>query len=246
MKFFKDYSAKDQEILASEICPEANETQINYFLRVCEAKNISPFSGLLYLQLRKNNKTGKTKAAVSPTIDGSRVAAARSDEYAGSDEVEYDTEDAKHPNWARKTVWRVVNGERRAFTAKVRWDEFKPAPGQDFQWNAKPYHMLNKCAEQQALRMAFPEYLAGAGDEDDIGEVMDEVAPNSATPSEQEAGQRELLVSFQKAVQSFAAFGFSEEQIMKELGIASRSEVSGEHMEALKRLYAEQKASLPK
>lgn len=239
MKYFADYSKQDQEVL-KEICPDASEVHFNYYLRVCDSKNISPFSGLMYLTLRSSK--GKIKASVAPTVDGSRLSASRSGEYAGSDEPEYDSEDNKTPKWCRVTVYRMSGGERRAYTAKCRYDEMKPASGQDYMWNQKPYHMLAKVVEVQALRKAFPDYVYGAGDEEDNSEVFEDTVPDTANVSVEDAAQRDRIMKFQIAVQAFSAFGFNEEQVMKELGISTRQEIKDEHLDALRTLYQEHKA----
>lgn len=245
MIYFRDYSKEDQKVL-SEICAQAEDAHINIYLRVCDSKNISPFSGLLYLQVRLNK--GKPKPSVAPTIDGSRVAAARSSEYAGSDEAEFDSEDAKTPKWCRKTVWRTVASDRRPFTAKVRWDEFKPDPPHDYMWNKKPYHMLAKVAEAQALRMAFPEFIAGAGDEDASEgmtidrEEMKEIVEKVKEQKGDDNDLRNRLIRWQKAVSHFAAISLTEDQMLKELGLASKMDVADEHLETLIVLFNENKA----
>lgn len=242
MKYFGDYSKQDQEILANEICPKASPSQINYFLRACEAKSISPFSGLMYLTLRKNMKTGETKATIAPSVDGSRLSASRSGEYAGSDEPEYDSDDNKQPKWCRVTVYRMSGNERRPYTAKCRYDEFKPSAGQDYMWNAKPYHMIAKVTEVQALRKGFPDYVYGDRDEEDIGEIITETVANTAAPTQEDVKLRERLISFQAATQHFAKLGFKEEDLLKELNIENKNQVTEEHLVHLRKMKGEHEA----
>lgn len=246
MKFIVEYSIAEQHALRNEICPNANDDQINYFLRVCDAKSVDPFSGLLYMQLRTSR--GKTKAGVSPTIDGARAAAARTGSYAGSDEPEYDSDDAKNPRWCRVTVYRMVKDERCAFTAKVRWEEYKPSPPNDFQWNTKPYHMLGKCAEMLALRKGFPELASGAGEDD--YEVESEDASAQLAQADQ-ADKARLAVEWTNATKAFAELGKKEVDLLAYLGkvtngVVTRDQFNLEHADMLRDWYDDLQREPPK
>ena len=237
MKYFKDYQPQDQTMLSEEICPKATPEQINYFLRFCDSKSISPFSGLAYLTLRRL-KTGEVKAAIGITVDASRLSASRSGEYAGSDEPEYDCEDKKNPTWCRVTVYRTAGDERRAYTAKCRYDEFKPESGKDYMWNQKPYHMLAKVTEVQALRKAFPDFVYGQDEDHDSSHIE----PASSEPTKDDISLRDRLIKFQTAVQAFSEIGFSEDNVLKELNIADKKEITDQHLESLRVLYKENQA----
>jgi phage recombination protein Bet len=239
MKLLAEYSKTEQSALKTEICPEASDDQINYFLRVCEARGVDPFSGLLYMQRRLSK--GKYKCSVQPTVDGSRAAAARTGFYAGSDEPEFDTEDAEHPNWCRVVVYRKVKGERFAFTAKCRWREFVPSAPNDFQWKAKPYHMLSKCCEVQALRKAFPECVPATGEDDYEDEI--EAQPNEEQSPDQ-VNKAKLAIEWAKALQAFTAFNKKEADLLAHLGkvtgiLMTKELLTSDHMDMLRDWYEE-------
>lgn len=238
MKLLNDYSLPEQEALRNEVCADAHDGQINYFLRVCHARGIDPFSGLLYMQIR-TQKSGKKKASVQPTVDGSRAAAARTGQYAGSDEPEFDSEDADFPKWCRVTVYRQVKSERYAFTAKCRWREFVPSPPNDFQWKAKPYHMLAKVTEVQALRKAFPECVSATGEDDYEVEPEIESAP---VPSVDQALKAKLAVEWTNAVKAFEALGRKESDLLDYLDNTigpTRGPLTPGHMDALRAWFEE-------
>lgn len=230
MKFIADYSAAEQHALRNEVCPDFSDPQVDYFLRVCHAKNIDPFSGLLYAQKRRNTKTGKDKIGVSPTIDGSRAAASRTGFYAGSDEPIFDAETEKNPKWCKVTVYRMVKGEKCAYTAKCRWEEFKPSPPNDFQWNSKPYHMLAKVTEMQALRKAFPELVSGAGEDD----YEEETEQTEQLPKKDPT----ISIEWQKAVQAFFSLKKTEADLLDYLKVA-KEDVTSDHIEMLRSWYEE-------
>lgn len=232
MKLLAEYSAAEQHALRNEVCPEADDNQINYFLRVCHAKGVDPFSGLLYMQLRRNSKTGKTKAAVSATIDGARSAASRTGKYAGSDEPEYDSEESKTPKWCRVTVYRMVGDAKCAYSAKCRWDEFVPAAPNDFQWRGKPYHMLGKVTEMQALRKAFPELVSGAGEDDYEVEVEDAPAAEKEAP-------KVSPVEWMNAVNAFAKLAKSSTDLLAHVKKEAITDLTPEDMDTLRAWYDE-------
>jgi hypothetical protein len=58
------------------------------------------------------------------------------------------------------TVYRMVQGEKCAFTATARFGEYLPEPPNDFMWQKMPHGQLGKCAEALALRRGFPQELA--------------------------------------------------------------------------------------
>lgn len=70
---------------------------------------------------------------------------------------------------SRATVSR--NGHKFTFTAW--WDEYVQTNqyGVNAQWKGKPHMMLEKCAKAGALRAAFPEWLAGAYAEEEMGAI---------------------------------------------------------------------------
>lgn len=230
MKFLAEYSPSEQSALRNEICAEANDDQINYFLRVCTARGVDPFSGLLYMQRRMSK--GKYKCSVSPTVDGSRAAASRTGLYAGSDEPEFDSETGDHPEWCRVSVYRMVKDERCAFTAKCRWKEFVPAAPQDFQWKSKPYHMLAKVTEVQALRKAFPESVPATG-EDDYDTEAD--TTQAATPDPEKA---RVAIEWANAVRAFIPLKKTEADMLAYLKV-EKDKLNADHMEALRLYYEE-------
>ncbi len=228
-----EFSKEQQVTLRTIVCPEASDPHINYYLQVCASREVDPFSNLLYLQVRTNK--GKPKPGVQSTIDGARAFASRSESYAGNDEVEYDTEDGTNPNWAKATVYRTVKGMRCAFTAKIRWKEWKPAPPNDFQWNAKPWHMLGKSAEMQALRKAFPEAMVDTTEDEPVVVVDAEpvVVPIKL------AVAAPLLTQWKNAVAAFTELKVTEGQMLFKVGIKTVDELTPGCLEVLRVWYDE-------
>jgi hypothetical protein len=104
-------------------------------------------------------------------------------------------------------------------------------------WKKKPFHMLGKAAEAQALRKAFPDYVAGAGEDEKIETLETEEAPKVDTEA-----NKEHLLRFANAVQAFSSLNVSEADLFEELGIKDKTEITEKHLEFLENLYVEMKA----
>lgn len=144
-------------LLSKTIANGAPPLEFELFVQICNRTGLDPFAKQIYFIRRGDKWSPQT------SIDGYRLIAQRTGQYAGSDEPVYDSEDTDHPNKATVTVWRMVGGQRCPFVASARWSEYAQVfKGQlADMWSRFPYLMLGKCAESLALRKAFPQELSG-------------------------------------------------------------------------------------
>jgi phage recombination protein Bet len=168
------------ELLKRTICKDATNDELKLFLHVCQRTGLDPFARQIYAVKRTDNQTNEKKMVIQTSIDGFRLAASRSGKYAGSDDPVLDDED--QPSRATVTVYKMVQGQRCAFTATARWKEYYPGEKVGFMWRKMPCVMLSKVAEALALRKAFPADLSGvyAKEEMDQAEIQD--IPGKKTP----------------------------------------------------------------
>lgn len=162
---------KDQvDLIKKTIAPDATNDELSLFLYRAKSSGLDPLARQIYFVKRnQRQKDGSysSNMTIQTSIDGYRAIASRTGELAGMSDVIYDSEDEEHPKKASITVYRLVNGEKVAFPATARWNEFaqqyekygKKVLGS--MWAKMPYLMLGKCAEALALRKAFPEQLSG-------------------------------------------------------------------------------------
>ncbi len=145
---------------------DASADELSFGLSVAQRLGLDPFrKQIRFLRFH-------TGDPIEPfvTIDGLYTVAARTGEWAGIDLPTYEV-DSGHPEApvsASVTVYRMIHGARSPFASIVRWSEFvkKDREGNVTRaWREMPYHMLGKVARAQAIRMAFPEYLAGVYEE---------------------------------------------------------------------------------
>lgn len=155
----RDAVTADQlELVKRTVAQGATADELKLFLYDCQRQRVHPLDKLIHFTVHKT-KSGDRKYTPVTSIDFMRIRAAETGEYAGSDDAVF-VVDEMYPRAAQVTVWRLVQGQRCAFTATARWHEYKPEMN-DFMWRKMPHTMLAKCAEALALRKGFPRQLAG-------------------------------------------------------------------------------------
>lgn len=184
------WTAPQIALIAEQVAPDANGSELELFLTVAKARGLDPFARQIHAVHRWDGRKKKNVMSIQTGIDGLRAIAQRSGEYVGNDDPVYleGGPDQRYPLSATVTVWRLVQGQRCAFTATARWDEYcaknregDPTP----MWRRMPRLMLAKCAEALALRKAFPEDLGGLytdAEMDQAGEVVEAEFTRGAAP----------------------------------------------------------------
>ena len=194
------------ELIKRTVAKGASDDELRLFVQVCKGANLNPFLRQVHLVPRWDSRIGAEVRTIQVGIDGFRAVAESSNQYAGNDdpifenekEIEYGQKEKKKimvPLKSTVTVYKLMEGQRMAFTATARWDEYYPGDKMGFQWHIRPYLMLGKCAEALALRKAFPKLLSGmyAQEEMDKGQSGTNEADKSAK------GFQTLMVAIEKA-----------------------------------------------
>ncbi len=158
------YIDEKRDVIRGRVGRDITDAEFDVEIEIAKLRGLNPMAN----QFNMIKRSGR--ASYEPTIDGFRLIAARTSKYAGSDEYEYDTEPDGHnkPLWARCTVYRIVQGQRCAFTHRVFWHEYGQTKNN---WATMPFHMLGKTAESGALRKAFPEDLSGLYTDDEMAQA---------------------------------------------------------------------------
>lgn len=167
-----EYDQKRLGLIRDMLTRDINDTEFRLFVEIARHAGLDPLLKQIYAIKRGGKMTVQTG------IDGYRSIASRTRLYAGSDDAVFDTEDGRHPNKATVTVYRLVRGQRCAFTASARWSEYDAGTQQ---WGKMPYTMLAKCAEALALRKAFPTELAGMYTDEEMQQADRENYPQPTT-----------------------------------------------------------------
>jgi phage recombination protein Bet len=145
------------DLIKRTVAKGATNDELEIFLHQCRKTGLDPLAKQIYFQKRKT-KNGDQMTIITG-IDGYRLVADRTKQYAGNDDPVFD--DDEKPTKATVTVYKLIDGVRCAFTASARWSQYYPGDYLGFMWNKMPHLMLGKCAEALALRKAFPAELSG-------------------------------------------------------------------------------------
>lgn len=177
------------EVLASSLYPGAKVSSIKMVISYCKAAGLDPMQKPVHIVPMWDPKAGEMRDVIMPGIGSYRVQASRSGAYAGINEPEFGPEvtrkignaEITFPEWCRVTVKRILpNGQVADFTAVERWIEnYAVKGGKDrsiapnAMWTKRPYGQLAKCAQAQALRMAFPEIGSAPTADEMEGKALD-------------------------------------------------------------------------
>jgi phage recombination protein Bet len=159
------------DLIKSQIAPKATDDELKLFLYQCQRTGLDPLTRQVYAIHRWNSQQGREVMTIQTSIDGLRLIAERSGEYAGQDEPLFIEEDGKVVA-AKVTVHRF-KGETRypAATGVAYMTEYIPIDksGQPMGlWKKMPRIMISKVAEALALRKAFPQDLSGIYAEEEM------------------------------------------------------------------------------
>jgi phage recombination protein Bet len=187
-------------VLQSSLYPGAKPESIKLALGYCRAAGLDPIQKPVHLVPMRVKKVGggrddyEWRDVVMPGIGLYRTQAARTGELAGIDEPEFGPEipmpgrAVSVPEWCRVTVYRMIGGQRVAFTAREYWLENYATSGRDSiapnaMWERRPRGQIAKCAEAQALRKAFPELGSQPTADETIIEPADVVDVTTTPPA---------------------------------------------------------------
>lgn len=161
---------------------------LDVFAHACKEHGLSPFKKEIYL-VKYSSKQGAQYHTIVG-IDGFRIRAARTGQFAGIDDPKYNLQSSgqyqtaaqvktsgKLPISCTVTVYRVIAGNRCPFTATCVFDEYYPAVAagrSEFSKAATmPFNMIAKCAEAKALKMGFSDQLASLHIEEEAAAFTD-------------------------------------------------------------------------
>lgn len=151
---------------------KADDANLSVFLHYCQRTGMDPFTRQIYMIGRWDGREQRVKYTIQMAIDGFRIIAQRSLQYAGQTEPQWCGRDgvwkdvwvdhATPPVAARVGVLR--HGWPQPTYAVAHFAEFAPTKKDgalEPMWKRMPANQISKCAEAAALRKAFPNDLSG-------------------------------------------------------------------------------------
>jgi phage recombination protein Bet len=179
------------ELVKRTIAKDATDDELALFLQQCQRTGLDPFNKQIYAIKRWDSEQRREVMAVQVGIDGFRLIAQRTGQYAGQTPVQWCGADGvwrdvwlddEAPKAARVGVLRRdFSAPLYAVATLAEFAQTKKDGGFTKFWKQMPAVMLGKCAESAALRKAFPLELSGLYTPEE-SEVMHEDAPEAPLP----------------------------------------------------------------
>lgn len=159
---------------------QASNGDLAVFFHQAQKTGLDPFSRQIYM-INRGGKFG-----IQTSIDGFRIIAQRSNEYAGQAGPLWCGEDGVWKDvWLSKTPPSAAKvGVHRKGFAEALWSvatyESYAQPNNPI-WKKMPELMLAKCAESLALRKAFPNDMSGIYTDEEMGqaEITNTISPKT-------------------------------------------------------------------
>lgn len=154
-----------KNLLMQTICRGSSEQEFELFLHICKRTGLDPFAKQIFPVFRWDSKLGRNVMTIQTSIDGYRVIAERTGNYAPGKEIVYSYSGEGKLLSATSYVKKLTkDGTWHEIAATAFWEEYaqvsKTGDLTTF-WKKMPHLMLGKCAESLALRKAFPAELSG-------------------------------------------------------------------------------------
>ncbi len=181
------------QVLRTSLYPGAQEHSVRMVLGYCKAAGLDPMLKPVHIVPMWDRESGGMRDVVMPGIGMYRIQASRGGACAGISEPEFGPDttesigglDVTYPLWCKVVAKRLLPGGVVAeFPAVERWKEnYAVKGGKDksiapnAMWQRRPYGQLQKCAEAQALRKAFPEIGAQPTAEEMEGRALSDDTP---------------------------------------------------------------------
>jgi phage recombination protein Bet len=156
----------------------------------CKSKQIDLMSRPLHIV----EIGGRTQ--IWPSIGLYRIIAHRTGQYVGKDPIVFGPtipfkiagREEQVPEWADCTVYRMVQGNKCAWTERVYFKEcFRASKSGDGRWEKAWRQMMGKCAEAASLRAAFPEEI---GSDPTFEEMDGATASDVGVPEKQQIKEK--------------------------------------------------------
>lgn len=179
--------AEQWRVLTDAIWPAAKTPEaVMLALEYCRARKLDPFRRPVHIVPMYNSVLRREVETVWPGISELQTTAARTGQWAGMDPPEWGPMRRRlfvgmvgrrgeeremqvtieYPEWCSVTVYRLISGQRCAFSEPVYWEEAYARIGRsevpNDTWQKRVRGQLHKVAKAAALRAAFPE--EGGGD----------------------------------------------------------------------------------
>lgn len=171
---YPEFTSDQIQLIKDTICKGASDDELKVFLYVCKKTRLDPFMKQIYAVMRHNKKLGRDEMTIQTSIDGKRLVAERTGRYApgraSTFEYSKDGQLILATSYVKK---QSKDGSWHEVAENAFWSESAQYYGDSLStfWKKMPHTMLAKCAEDKALKRAFPNELSGLYSETEMGQA---------------------------------------------------------------------------
>ena len=239
------------KLIRNVLAKDLTDLEFDLYISVAKARGLDPVLRQIHAVKRSPGGGKPAVMTIQVGIDGFRLIAARTGDYAGCDESVFTYDADGFLQRCKITIYKMVQGQRCAFTATARWDEYFPGDHLGFMWKKMPETMLSKVCEALALRKAFPADLSGLYVDEEMEQANKSDASRDVSPAAEPAPEPPKIVKPKlpsvevvKITKAFAALNVSKLDIQNFFDIDNLEDLTEPMMAELRSKYDHLKAKM--
>lgn len=187
----EEFTPDQLDLIKRTICRGASDDELALFVQTSQRLGLDPFARQVFAVFRYDKKSNRNVMSIQTSIDGYRLIAARSNDYAGQVGPWWCGEDGE---WRDVWLAKVAPSAARVGVLRTQFREpiyavarFEAYASYDkdgaltSMWSRLGDVMIAKCAESLALRRAFPAELSGIYTREEMAQADDPEAHQTRT-----------------------------------------------------------------
>lgn len=224
--------SRDQiDLIKRTVAKGVTDDEFQLFLYTAKRMGLDPLAKQIHAVKRWSNADSREVMSIQTGIDGYRLIADRTGNYAPGKANSYEYDENGKVISATAYAMKFVRGAWMETSATAHMSEYAQAKKDGSftsMWASKPHIMLGKCAEALALRRAFPAELSGVYTDDEMAQADNESVTvkqpkQIPPPAETNGATWELALSSWK---------FQKERALKHGGLEVQIERCKPHKDA--------------